>query len=149
MDTSSLIESMFHSSLSSKVSQRFTTLANRANTRMSSLLLRNALKLPNSVSGRTGLPQLKRSPQVRLYKLFLLTGNAVESYETKALSRAVSPKDIVITEVTANLCFYGQMVSEQEKLTKLTDEMRTYFTETPPTAGAYKGIFLKKFPSTS
>lgn len=62
----------------------------------------------------------------------------VESYETKALSRAVSPKDIVITEVTANLCFYGQMVSEQEKLTKLTDEMRTYFTETPPTAGAYK-----------
>jgi len=62
----------------------------------------------------------------------------VESYETKALSRAVSPKDIVITEVTANLCFYGQMISEQEKLTKLTDEMRTYFTETPPTAGAYK-----------
>jgi len=49
----------------------------------------------------------------------------------------------VITEVTANLCFYGQMVSEQEKLTKLTDEMRTYFTETPPTAGAYKGIFYK------
>lgn len=62
----------------------------------------------------------------------------VASFETKALSRAVNPKDIVITEVTANLCFYGQMVSEQEKLTKLTDEMRTYFTETPPTAGAYK-----------
>jgi len=62
----------------------------------------------------------------------------VASFETKALSRAVNPKEIVITEVTANLCFYGQMVSEQEKLTKLTDEMRTYFTETPPTAGAYK-----------
>lgn len=62
----------------------------------------------------------------------------VYNSEPKALSRAVNPKEIVITEVTANLCFYGQMASEQEKLQKLTDEMRAYFGENPPTAGAYK-----------
>ena len=84
--------------------------------------------------------ELTIPPVTEVLKNTCLCFHYLVATESKAISRAVDPKEIVITEVTANLCFYGQMVSEQEKLSKLTDEMRAYFTETPPTAGAYKGI---------
>ena len=52
--------------------------------------------------------------------------------------RKVDFKKIQITEVTQTLCFYGQMVDQQPKLEKLTEEMRAHFSATPPTPGSYK-----------
>jgi staphylococcal nuclease domain-containing protein 1 len=53
-------------------------------------------------------------------------------------ARNVNYEKIVITEVTPTLCFYGQLLSNQEALESLTTEMREHFASNAPTAGSYK-----------
>lgn len=51
--------------------------------------------------------------------------------------RNVNMKKICITEVTNNMCFYGQYTAIAEKLEELTTNMRQHFAQNEPVAGAY------------
>lgn len=53
-------------------------------------------------------------------------------------ARNVNYEKIVITEVTQTLCFYGQLLANQEALETLTTQMREHFANNTPTAGSYK-----------
>lgn len=53
-------------------------------------------------------------------------------------NRVMNLRKIVITEVTNNMCFYGQYADSMQKLEDLTAKMRGHFAENEPTAGAYK-----------
>ena len=63
----------------------------------------------------------------------------VTNGKVELTSRTMDLKEIVITEVTPTMCFYGQYTSNGEQLETLTKKMRTHFAENQPTAGAYKG----------
>lgn len=56
-------------------------------------------------------------------------------------NRVMNLRKIVITEVTNNMCFYGQYADSMQKLEDLTAKMRGHFAENEPTAGAYKGLY--------
>ena len=74
-------------------------------------------------------------PPKEVEEVVVSNGNA------EPTSRNVDPKEIAITEVTSNMCFYGQYVANGAKLEELTKQLRNQFAENPPTAGSYTREF--------
>jgi len=70
-------------------------------------------------------------PPKEVEEVVVSNGNA------EPTSRNVDPKEIAITEVTSNMCFYGQYIANGAKLEELTKQLRNQFAENPPTAGSY------------
>ena len=74
-------------------------------------------------------------PPKEVEEVVVSNGNA------EPTSRNVDPKEIAITEVTSNMCFYGQYIANGAKLEELTKQLRNQFAENPPTAGSYTREF--------
>lgn len=51
--------------------------------------------------------------------------------------RVVAQKKLIITEVTPDMHFYGQLVDNGPKLEKLMDQLRTELETRPPVPGSY------------
>lgn len=60
-----------------------------------------------------------------------------EQEKSEPQERVVSQKKIVVTEVTNDLHFYGQLVENGPKLEQLTTQLRAQLESSPPVAGAY------------
>jgi len=60
-----------------------------------------------------------------------------EAEKNEPQERVVAQKKIVITEVTNELHFYGQLVESGPKLEQLTNQLRSELASRPPVPGAY------------
>jgi len=100
----------------------------------------NELLAAQDRAQKAGLNMWKDWTPPKEEKVVLTNGKS-----TEVQSRTVNLKKIVITEVTNNMCFYGQYVENCQKLEELTGDMRRHFAENEPTPGTYKGEFSSAF----
>jgi staphylococcal nuclease domain-containing protein 1 len=60
-----------------------------------------------------------------------------EALKSEPQERTVNQKKIVITEVTSDLHFYGQLIENGPKLEQLSNQLRSELDARPPVPGAY------------
>lgn len=60
-----------------------------------------------------------------------------EEHEETTVERKVERKPVIVTEVTSELHFFAQNVSDESKLDNLMSKLRQEFQSNPPTDGVY------------